>query len=106
MHSLVPLFQRQRLARDRYEKLFQTILPMLGRKFARIAFQQNVSVRQEQNAIANFLQTGEFFGLGLDYDARLPGLLSAVTLEEVNAAARSVLDVETATVVVAGPVEP
>src|SRR5207244_3221603 len=25
-------------------------------------------------AIANFLQTGEFFGLGLDYDARLPAL--------------------------------
>jgi zinc protease len=30
-------------------------------------------------AIANFLQTEEFFGLGLDYDVRLPSLLEAVT---------------------------
>lgn len=54
-------------------------------------------------AIANFLQVGEFFGLGLDYDARLPGLLTAVTLEDVHAAARRVLDPERATVVIAGP---
>ncbi len=56
-------------------------------------------------AIANFLQVGEFFGLGLDYDARLPGLLSAVTMDDVNAAARSVLDPDRATVVIAGPYE-
>ena len=31
----------------------------------------------ETNAgIANFLQAAEFFGLGLDYDLRLPVLLS------------------------------
>ena len=53
--------------------------------------------------IANFLQTEEVFGLGLDYDARLPDLLTAVTLDEVNAAARRVLDPDRATVVVAGP---
>ena len=42
----------------------------------------------ETNAgIANFLQTAEFFGLGLDYDVRLPDLLGAVTLDEVHAAA-------------------
>jgi len=56
-------------------------------------------------AIATFLQAGEFFGLGHDYDARLPGLLSAVTLDDVNAAARASLDVARATVVVAGPVD-
>ena len=54
-------------------------------------------------AIANFLQTEEFFGLGLDYDARLPELLGAVTLEQANAAARDAVAVERATVVVAGP---
>ncbi len=54
-------------------------------------------------AIANFLQTGEFFGLGLDYDARLPDLLDAVTMDEVNAAARQALDPQRATVVIAGP---
>jgi zinc protease len=54
-------------------------------------------------AIANFLQTEEVFGLGLDYDARLPDLLTAVTLDEVNAAARRVLDPDRATVVIAGP---
>ena len=54
-------------------------------------------------AIAAFLQTEEFFGLGLDYDARLPDLLGAVTLEQANAAARRLLDVNRATVVIAGP---
>jgi zinc protease len=54
-------------------------------------------------AIANFLQTEEFFGLGLDYDARLPSLLGAVTLDDANAAARRALDPDRATVVIAGP---
>jgi len=54
-------------------------------------------------AIANFLQTEELFGLGVDYDARLPELLGAVTLDAVNAAAQRVLDAGRATVVVAGP---
>jgi zinc protease len=54
-------------------------------------------------AIANFLQTEEFFGLGLDYDARLPDLLSAVTLDRANAAARRALDPDRATLVIAGP---
>jgi zinc protease len=54
-------------------------------------------------AIANFLHVAEFFGLGLDYDARLPDLLQAVTLDEANAAARRVLDPDRATVVIAGP---
>ncbi len=53
-------------------------------------------------AIATFLQTAEFFGLGLDHDLRLPSLLDAVTLDEVNAAARA-LDVNRAAVVIAGP---
>jgi zinc protease len=56
-------------------------------------------------AIANFLQTEEFFGLGLDYDARLPDLLTAVTLDQANAAARRALDPDRATLVIAGPYE-
>jgi zinc protease len=54
-------------------------------------------------AIANFLQTSEFFGLGLDYDVRMPEYLRAVTLEQTHAAARRLLDVKRATIVVAGP---
>jgi zinc protease len=54
-------------------------------------------------AIAKFLQTIEFFGLGLDYDRRLPDLLRAVTRDEVVASARALLDPARATVVVAGP---
>ncbi|MCU1383841.1 MAG: hypothetical protein JWL71_2538 [Acidobacteria bacterium] len=54
-------------------------------------------------AIANFLQVEEFFGLGLDYDARLPDLLNAVTMDEVNAAARRALNPDRATLVIAGP---
>jgi zinc protease len=58
----------------------------------------------ETNAgIAQFLQTAEFFGLGLDYDVRLPGLLTAVTLEQVHGVAQQFLDPARATIVVAGP---
>ena len=53
--------------------------------------------------IANFLQTAEFFGLGVDYDLRVPDLLSAVSRDAVHEAARRALDPERATIVVAGP---
>ena len=58
---------------------------------------------ETNQSIATFLQTAEFFGLGLDYDRRLPGMLQAVTLDEVNAAAASVLHPARACVAVAGP---
>ena len=54
-------------------------------------------------AIANFLQTETFFDLGLDYDAKLPDLLGAVTLDAANAAARDAAAVDRATIVIAGP---
>jgi len=58
----------------------------------------------ETNAgIANYLQTEEFFGLGLEYDVRLPDLLRGVTLEHANNVARKFLSVDRATVVTAGP---
>ena len=58
----------------------------------------------ETNAsIAAFLQSAEFFGLGLDYDVRMPGLLQAVTRDQVHEAARLAVDPSKATVVVAGP---
>jgi predicted Zn-dependent peptidase len=53
--------------------------------------------------IAEYLQGVEFFGLGLDYDLRLPGLLDRVTRDEVHAAARRALNPSRAAVVVAGP---
>ena len=57
----------------------------------------------ETNAeIVAFLQSAEFFGLGLDYDSRCPTLLTMVTIDEVNAAAEA-LDPSRATIVVAGP---
>jgi zinc protease len=58
---------------------------------------------ETNGAIATFLHTAEFFGLGLDHDLRLPSLLDSVTLEDVNAAAKQALDVNRATLVVAGP---
>ena len=58
---------------------------------------------ETNSAIATFLHTAEFFGLGLDHDVRLPALLDAVTLEDVAAAARRTLDVNRASVVIAGP---
>ena len=59
----------------------------------------------ETNAgIATFLQAAQTFGLGLDHDRRLPGLIQAVTLEAIHDAAER-LDPARATVVVAGPYE-
>ena len=60
--------------------------------------------RLETNVgIANFLQMMEFFDLGMDFDVRVPDLLGKVTLDDVRAAARAVLDPAKAAVVVAGP---
>jgi len=60
--------------------------------------------RLETNVgIATFLQTIEFFDLGMDYDLRVPDLLARVTRDDVHAAARAVLDPKRAAVVVAGP---
>jgi zinc protease len=60
----------------------------------------------ETNAgIATFLQTIERFGLGLDYDRRLPGLVAAATREGVHAAARQ-LSPDRAAIAVAGPYTP
>jgi zinc protease len=53
--------------------------------------------------IAAFLQLSEFFGLGLDYDRRLPGLIESVSIEQVRAAAAAVLHPERAALSVAGP---
>jgi zinc protease len=58
---------------------------------------------ETNGAIATFLQTAEFFGLGLDHDLRLRDLIGAVTLQEVNAAARETLDTERVAVAIAGP---
>jgi zinc protease len=58
----------------------------------------------ETNAsIATFLQTSQFFELGLDYDLRLPGLLRAVTLDQVNLIARRLIDPARAALAIAGP---
>ncbi len=58
---------------------------------------------ETNSAIATFLHTAEFFGLGLDHDLRLPDLLNSVTLDDVRAAAHQTLDTNQASVVVAGP---
>jgi zinc protease len=60
---------------------------------------------ETNQGIAAFLQSAEYFGLGLDYDHRLPSLIEAVTRDEVAAAAADVLRPASATVVVAGPSE-
>ncbi len=57
-------------------------------------------------AIASFLLNVETFGLGLDYDERLPGLIGAVTKEAADAAARRLLNPLKATIGVAGPWTP
>jgi len=56
-------------------------------------------------AIATFLASCEQFGLGMDHDVKLPGLLNGVTLEQVNACATRFLAPERAAITVAGPSE-
>ena len=58
---------------------------------------------ETNGAIAAFLQTAEFFGLGLDHDLRVPELLRSVTLDDVNRVAREALDPDRAAVAIAGP---
>ena len=61
----------------------------------------------ETNAgIAAFLQTAEYFGLGLDHDVRLRELISNVTREGVTEVARRFLVPSRATITVAGPGDP
>ena len=60
----------------------------------------------ETNAmIATFLQNSEQFDLGMDYDARLPGLFEAVTLDDVCDAAESLLAPDRASIAIAGPID-
>jgi zinc protease len=54
-------------------------------------------------AMAKFLIANERFGLGMDYELRVPALLESVTSADVQAAALASLDPARATIVVAGP---
>jgi zinc protease len=60
---------------------------------------------ETNQSIAAFLQTSEEFGLGPDFDRRLPAFLRAVTVDQVRAAAAEVLSPERAAVAIAGPPE-
>ena len=59
---------------------------------------------ETNHSIAGFLQGCEQFGLGMDYDRRLPGLLDAVSAEEIASAAAEVLHPDRASIAIAGPV--
>ena len=58
---------------------------------------------ETNHGIANFLQTSEMFGLGLDFDVRLPDELRAVTLTAANEALLEAFDPSRATIIIAGP---
>jgi zinc protease len=60
-------------------------------------------VLETNSGIASFLHNAEYFGLGLDFDRRLPGLLEHVTLDEVNEVAATFLTPDRAAISVAGP---
>ena len=61
---------------------------------------------ETNQGIAAFLQMVEEYGLGLDFDQRLPSLFSAVTVEEIGAAAAETLCPDSAAVAIAGPPTP
>ncbi len=58
---------------------------------------------ETNDSIAGFLQACERFGLGLDHDRRLPGLLEAVSGDDLRAAAADVLAPDRAAAAIAGP---
>ncbi len=58
---------------------------------------------ETNGGIASFLHDADYFGLGLDFDRRLPSLFDAVTLDEVNAVAKTFLVTDRASIWVAGP---
>ena len=58
---------------------------------------------ETNGGIASFLHDADYFGLGLDYDRRLPDLLDAVTLADVHDVARTFLSTDRAAIWVAGP---
>ena len=58
---------------------------------------------ETNEGITDFLQTAEFFGLGLDYDRQLPALLGAVTFDDVVQAGRELLKTTEAAITIAGP---
>ncbi len=58
---------------------------------------------ETNQSIAGFLQMAEEYGLGLDFDQRLPGLLRAVTIEEIRSAAAETLQPDRAAIAIAGP---
>ncbi len=60
-------------------------------------------VLETNHGVATFLLTSELFGLGLDFDRRLPQLLESVPLDQVNAVARRLLSTDRASVAIAGP---
>ena len=58
---------------------------------------------ETNHTIAVFLQAAEQFGLGIDYDRRLPQHLRDVTIDQVRAAAAETLVPERAAIAIAGP---
>jgi zinc protease len=61
---------------------------------------------EEQMGLAFVLRDTELFGLGLDYPQRFPALLKAVTLDQVQAAARRYIHPEKLVQVVVAPAAP
>lgn len=58
---------------------------------------------ETNHTIAVFLQAAEQFGLGIDFDRRLPQHLRDVTIDQVRAAAAETLVPERAAIAIAGP---
>jgi zinc protease len=79
------------------------LTPRRARRVSPVSDRVDSACARDQQRDRGVPADEEFFGLGLDYDARLPALLNAVTLDEVHAAARHALDPARATVVIAGP---
>ncbi|MCX6344058.1 MAG: pitrilysin family protein [Armatimonadetes bacterium] len=58
---------------------------------------------ETNEGVARTLLNAEFYGLGMDYISNYPKIYGAITLGQVNAAAKKYLHPDAATLVIAGP---
>lgn len=86
-------FQEQGATKEEFERAREFIIGVFP-----IALETN-------SGVARTLLNAEFYGLGMDYLQNYDDIYRAVTLEQVNAAAKKYLHPDSATLVIAGPYE-
>jgi zinc protease len=91
LKSIVKDFAAKGAAKKQYEQAKEFLIGVFP-----IALETN-------EGVARTLLNAEFYGLGMDYISNYPKIYGAITLNQVNAAAKKYLRPDKATLVIAGP---